>query len=105
MLSRANISEMGPSSGVATATSHPSSFNQRTRWTSWIGAPLNVVSCETKRTRGGVTGPRSWARSGILRLPQRDRLRNQFRDVLAEFLAEAFHREALFVGLARLFSQ
>src|ERR1044072_9508759 len=70
-----------------------------------MGAPLSVVSCETKRTRGGLTSSCSWTDSGILRWPGRKRLRNHFVDELPEFLAETLHREIFLVSLARLLSQ
>src|SRR5471032_2660342 len=70
-----------------------------------MGAPLSVVSCETKRTRGGLTCSRPWANSGILCWPNRKRLRNRFLDELAKFLAEPLHREILLVSRTRFFSQ
>src|SRR6202030_3587001 len=79
---------------------HPRFCNQPTRWTSWIGAPLKVVSCETNKTRGRWVAPLFCARVATV-TSFRFRGGNRFRNQRGEFRPEAFDRKILLVGLAR----
>ena len=94
--------------GVATATSHPAFCSQRTRWTSWIGAPLKrrfVRDKQNARRPGRLRYPApSLTASVALAAPRAAR---EITSAISwrKFRAKALHREILFVGRARLFSQ